>query len=276
MDIKEKLSSSRLFKVFILLLIIGIVVYIVMYFKNKINPNIISAYTYNSSLCITGEEKDCKENYCYKTKVAGSCVPGTIIKYKVNKNEEKYFYVLHDDGTKLTLQQRENTIVKIAWDSYSTDNDQGPSTVLSEVEKATSTWNNVNDISYALGTDTLYGSKYTGCVDLDNTGKLACDRNTYVMQSRKAKSRIITIQETSLLGCNTSDQSCPLWMYNYLYGATERGGTTSSDDTFGYWTLSADPSGSNFAWIISNEGSLRNNIITIENGVRAVVEINKY
>ena len=84
------------------------------------NRAIVKAYTYNedstaANYCINGEEATCQETDCIETKTANSCSMGTVIKYKVNNEEEKYFYVLHDDGANMTLQQRENTVRNIAW-----------------------------------------------------------------------------------------------------------------------------------------------------------------
>ena len=240
--------------------------------------NIVAAYTYNSTSCITGEESGCVQTECYKTKTAGSCPAGTIIKYKVNDTEEKYFHVLHDDGEKITMQQRENTIANTAWYS-SEDNSQGPTTVLPVLENATSGWTNVNDLEYTLGTDTLYKNKYTGCSSYSS-----CSTNTYTLAKRSnKKARMITIQETNALGCTTNTQSCPNWMNNYLYNSTTYGGTVNNKtdangkNIYGYWTMSANSSFSNYAWYVFSDGHPGNGgrTTSTNNGARAVVEISK-
>ena len=60
------------------------------------------------------------------------------------------------------------------------------------LENATSTWTNVNDIEYTLGTDTLYQNSATGCSEYNN-----CSENTYTLaKMSNKKARMITIQET--------------------------------------------------------------------------------
>ncbi len=240
--------------------------------ENCSKSNIVKAYTYNSSSCITGEESGCVETECYKTKTSGSCPAGTIIKYAVNDSEEKYFHVLHDDGDTITMQQRENTIANTAWYSSSNSNSSGPTTVLPVLESATASWSNVNDIEYTLGTDILYSNKYTGCSSYSS-----CSTNTYTLAKRSnKKARMITIQETNALGCTTSSKSCPNWMNNYLYNSTSYGGTVSDNNTYGYWTMSAYSSSSNYAWYVYFSGCVSYYYTTSTySGARAVVEISK-
>lgn len=107
------------------------------------NNNILGAYTFNSTTCQTGEESTCVATTCYK---GSTCTAGTIIKYAVNNNETKYFYVLKDNGTTLTMQQRENTVSSVAWHetALNPDNTAGPDTALTALKTATSTWSNIN------------------------------------------------------------------------------------------------------------------------------------
>ena len=85
------------------------------------NPNIVAVYQYNASSCITGEESKCVNIGPQATYKAG-----TIIKYKVNANTEKYFHVMFDNGTTLTMQQRENTIGATKWHDKANNNKEGP------------------------------------------------------------------------------------------------------------------------------------------------------
>ncbi len=80
--------------------------------KDGRNPNIIKIFTYaqsptNPYFCVTGEESTCEE----KKEAPSSYYSGTIIKYRVNDSEEKYFHVLSETSTTLTLQQREYSMV---------------------------------------------------------------------------------------------------------------------------------------------------------------------
>ena len=243
----------------------------------KENP-IVKAYTYNSTSCITGEEESCETTNCYKNKTAGSCPAGTIIKYKVNDSEEKYFHVLHDDGDTITMQQRENTTSNYVWNSDG--NSEGPLTILPILENETSGWSNVNDITYTAGTDTLYQNAYTGCIASSTGDKLSCTRNTYTLGKRTAKARMITGQETAALGCRyATEKSCPNWMNNYTYNATSYGGTNNNNWTYGYWTMSAHSNYYDYVWMVIFQGGIQGSpIYKLTNGsfgARAVVEINK-
>ena len=191
---------------------------------------------------------------CYKTKTSGSCPAGTTITYKVNSSTTKTFSVLHDDGDKITMQDTTQTVSSTAWYASSNNNAYGPTTALSRLESATSGWSNVNDLNYTLGTDTLYQNKYTGCSDYNS-----CSTNTYTLAKRTAKARMITIQETSALGCTRS--SCPSWL-------------TPASGTY-YWTMSANSSTSISAWYVLNYGRVGPDPTTATYGARAVVEINK-
>lgn len=54
--------------------------------------NFISAYIYNSSTCVTGEEDTCIKTDCYKTKTAGSCPSGTINDTSIDSTTESHNY----------------------------------------------------------------------------------------------------------------------------------------------------------------------------------------
>ena len=242
-----------------------------------IKQNIVAAYTYNSSSCITGEESTCVQTSCYENKTSGSCPAGTIIKYKVNDSTTKYFHVLHDDGETMTLQQRENTVYNTAWYSSSNDNSNGPTTILPALESATSGWTNVNNQTYTMGTTTFKTNAYTGC----NSSE--CIENTYTLGQRTGKARMITMQEALAVGCTESSQSCPNFMNNYLYNSTSYGGTVVDDTTangasynYGYWTVSADSSYSSTAWFVRFYGDVGSHYTTNTHfGARAVVVVNK-
>lgn len=236
----------------------------------KIDSNVIQAYNYNedktaTNYCINGEEETCEATTCLENKDANSCTQGTIVRYAVNDTESHYFYVLHDDGATLTLQQRENTVKNVPWISkedyiaaggteaeYGTDgnNTKGPITAITKLEEATKTWSNVNDMTYQMGTTNFNGTNaFTGCA-ADSNYKVTCSVNTYnsdetalTFPKRTAKARMITIQEANSTSCltykdgskdttimgNSIDAynrgSCPDWMHNYLYQSKTYGGS---------------------------------------------------
>ena len=260
-----------------------------VYDKTFVKKKII-AYTYNetknsSNYCMTGEEKTCKENTCYESKTAGSCVPGTIIKYMVNDWTQKVFYVLHDDGATITMQQRENTLDHVEWYAAEMKITNGPVTALEYLSDATSSWVNVNNQTYSLGITNFKTNAYTGC-----SSPTSCATNTYTMSSITKKARMITVQEANSLGCSESTNSCPIWLSNYLSSSVSYGGTTNdtgSDigstaaygtDNKGYWTMSVHSDYTHVAWNIGSGRGLSYTTGHSNNtyfGIRAVVVISK-
>ncbi len=277
-------------------------------YDKSFNKELITAYEYNeegSNKCINGEEKTCVKTDCYKK--GKTCKQGTVIKYYVKENEYHYFYVLHDNGTTITMQQRENTIRNIAWHTGENNNKNGPDTILPQLEAATSTWVNVNVIAYTPGVTTLYENAYTGCTYTKSETsdyKIRCEENKYtstVLGTRKARARMITALEAASTGClvfkndatdsrvispgiNANNQgSCPDWMHNYLYQSKSFGGSYNDDTVnengiyeYDYWTMSAPLGSTAHAWDVSRDGTLGDlDATTAVRGARAVVEITK-
>ena len=262
-----------------------------LYNKTKLgnDTKFVEAYTYSSTstnYCITGNESTCVATTCYKTKSAGACPAGTIIRYKVKPGEVVTFHVMYDNANTITMQAQRNTIYNTAWitaldysGSTTYKNDKGPLTILPALESATAGWTNVNDQTYTMGTTTFQTNAYTGC-SAYNT----CDANTYTLASRTAKSRMITVQEANLLGCTGSSKSCPKWMNNYLKTSTSYGGT-ENDTSHGpnslynssYWTMSAFSDSSSFAWYVYLSGyvDMYSDVNDTSRGARAVVVVDK-
>ncbi len=278
-----------------------------VYDKSFSKPSIV-AYEYSEKdpKCINGEEKTCVKTDCYKK--GKTCKQGTVIKYYVKENEYHYFYVLRDDGTKITMQQRENTIRNIPWHAGANDNSKGPDTILPQLEAATSTWVNVNVLNYEPGVTTLYENANTGCTYTASTTsdyKIRCEKNTYtssVLGKRKARARMITALEAGSTGClvykdGATDKrviqpsinaynfgSCPDWMHNYLwesknYGGSYNNDTVNENENHGhcYWTMSAYSGDTAYAWNVGRAGIVSSAYNTTNplGGARAVVEINK-
>ncbi len=275
-------------------------------YDKSFNKTQITAYEYSEQdpKCINGEEKTCVKTDCYKKGKA--CSQGTVIKYYVNDSEFHYFYVLRDDGTTITMQQRENTIRNIPWHAGANDNSKGPDTILPQLEAATSTWVNVNVLEYEPGVTNLYENAYTGCTYTASTTsdyKIRCETNTYtnsVLGTRKARARMITVLEASSTGClvwkngatdsrvikpsiNAYNQgSCPDWMHNYLWQSKNFGGSYNNDTVnengeynYDYWTMSANSGNTPYAWYVARDGLVNNNVTYADYGARAVVEITK-
>ncbi len=265
------------------------------------NDNILEAYTYNETLteagtptCVNGEESTCVATKCYEIRAANSCPQGTVIKYQVNANESHYFYVLHDDGQTMTLQQRENTVRNIAWHAGENNNSYGPDTILPALENATTTWTNVNILNYEPGVTQLNGNAGTQCL-VDSEYKITCNNNPYTSSTlgirNNVRARMITAIEASDTGClayneidSSNSGSCPDFMHNYLYSSSQVGGSYEDNTinelndqyNWAYWTMSAVSNSNAFAWNIDYDGVMqKSNSAIISRGARAVIQINK-
>ena len=266
--------------------------------KNR--DNIVEGYTYNqtsgaSNYCITGEESTCVKTTCYKSTTANSCKPGDIIKYKVNDTDVVTFHVMFDNGSTITMQSQKNTISKVAtitkemYQNANTDgtsclygscNDEGPLTAIRALEQITDIWTNVNTINYTMGTTVFKTNQYTGCSSYNS-----CTTNTYTLDSKTVKARMITLQEAASLGCTDSNSSCPIWMYNYLVNSTNYGGTINHSPTGlsasnnAYLTMTVSSDHPNKIWVIPFNGNVMvSGGIEVDPsnvGIRAVIVISK-
>lgn len=232
---------------------------------------IVKAYEYDSaqyggSYCITGDEETCVETTCYKNKTAGSCTAGTIVEYMVNDEEKVKFQIIFDNGNTLTMLAQKVIGTAVPWISkedyaaantdgtsctLSACNDEGPITILTELENATVGWDNVNRLTYTPGVTVFKTNAYTGC------SATSCTANTYTLEQRSANARLLTVQEAIALGCKSSSKSCPKWMYGSEY-----------------WLMNSSNSAT-YAGYISSYGELKFPSVTYEHYARPVVEVNK-
>ncbi len=244
------------------------------------NKNIEEVYTYNQekgarNYCVTGEEETCESTNCYRKEKEGSCPAGTIVKYKVNDTEIVNFHVMFDNGDTIRMQSQKNITNGYGWFTGN-DHRYGPLYVLPALENATADWSNVNDLTYEAGKTTLYDNPYTGCSTFDT-----CEENAYILGSRTAKARMITVQEATILGCTQTEMTCPIWLYNYMSNSIGYGGTENENLGSGsnsqYSTMNAQQPGQNLAtsWFIDYRGNLATGPAGDGYGGRAVVEIIK-
>jgi len=239
----------------------------------KENKNISNIWKYNqttgsSTFCVTGEESTCLP---INPEVFE---PGTIIKYKVNDSLEKYFYVVSDNGNTLTLQQRENTVSATMWYTAK-DNTKGPITILPALESATTSWINVLNQTYTLGTTVFKDNPYMGCSYASVTKTFNCTTNPYSIGTKTAKARLLTVQEASSLGCTIDRTSCLVWIYNYLALSASFQGTVNQTLDLAYWLANVYAADTIYSWTIDYTGNIGSSNPNKAQGARAVVLIDK-
>ena len=257
---------------------------------SKSNKNIVSAYTYSESgnnKCITGDESTCQKTECYKNKEKNSCKTGDIITYKVNDDTTVRFHVMFDEGDYITMQSQRATIYEVKWSTESegpygwgSAGTWGPIEALPKLEEATKNWTNVENQTYEMGTTVFKINNYTSCTSaFGYDTEIECTKNTYTMDIRTAKARMITLQEAKELGCKNINKlyvECPIWMHNYLNGSTSGKGTENDEKSSGsYWTMNNFTNGQPYLIDVINILEILYRSLSEKSDARAVIQISK-
>ena len=236
----------------------------------KANGTLVEGYTYGTQQ-IT-EETGSLSYVCDPVNVAteGTYTMGDEYTCEVKEGTSYTFYVLSTTETSVNLIMDSNvrsdgTPVKdttnlglVAWYADDMDNSYGPTTAMTYLQTATSSWTNVNAQTISTFTD-----------DAGETHEMA--------QTFTANARLPYLSEVEGTGCEQySDGTCPLWMTNYLHANTtyypER---TAVSGVYGYWMLSSRASYSNTAWsVLFNGYAIFDDVSTgVYYGVRPVINL---
>ena len=178
---------------------------------------------------------------------------GIIVNVKVNNEHTEDFYVLADDGNKVTLILNRNLGDNVAWYADAEDNSYGPITALIYLQSQTSTWTNLPEMTL----NTFEYDNGSEDVTLGNN-------NSFTMYARLPKhSEIHAIS-------NSGDITNIPWLYINLKN-------TGDDSTRGYWTSTAESSDSYFARNVSHIGYVDCSTVigASSNGLRPVIELSK-
>lgn len=233
--------------------------------NTKIEADKIKAYEFNYPSCITGEEATCVETSCYKTgknctmiSTSSGAPRGTIIKYKVNNKKTKTFYVLNDDGKKITMVTRNLIGITSKWSTNGSAESSDmtgvvPDAILTALNKVTSDWTNVNMQTYTLGVTNFNNrNAFTQCESVDS-----CTSNSYTY-SASGRARLITVQEINTI-------KTPNLYFNFsLYPQNPCIATSNTNGSL--------------VWGLNRSGSLSkypSASPTVPSGLLAVVEITK-
>ena len=193
------------------------------------------------------------------------CETGTPVVIQVNEITTQNFYVIADDGTNVTLIMDSNLGDDVMWisgDDYTTaggsetdygnygNNNKGPITAVATLKERTNGWTNIPEKEYTYSDDGG-GNKYTAFTET-------------------MRARMLTYTEaTTTLGCTTSRESCPSWLYINLL-------VTGDSSTYGYWTSAAYAGGTSGAHYIHSNGEVNNyGTSNSDSGLRPVIELSK-
>lgn len=125
------------------------------------------------------------------------------------------------------------------------DNSMGPVTAMKYLHNATDDWSSIPNIAIDYTDEGNTGSYGYGKIKTSGTTTTITDKSgktTATFNSLKA--RLPKISELEAAGCSDENQSCPIWLVNYIYNIDniEKYSKLGAKATtiYGYWTLSTD------------------------------------
>lgn len=215
------------------------------------------------------------------------CVQGeTLFTIQVNDNKTYDFYVLNDDGTKVSLIMNQNLGTKVAWINkadYNDDanfgengnNSKGPITAFTYLNSQTLAWTNIpgikeyNYINNENGTTTKYGYRNLQITN-GETILVSQDGKTITTIDNPGRARMLTYEEMASRK-EANGGKTPTYLYTNLSSSN------TSDKPIGYWMQSGHATVSYYGRRMGYDGKLSGNAtqnISIS-GVRPVIELYK-
>lgn len=203
------------------------------------------------------------------------CTSGTLMNISVNDTQDLDFYVLSDDGSKITLIAASNIgnneYTTVAWYTASSgNNNYGPVTALTVLNNLTNDWTNIGAISNYYYDNS--GQGYKNIIVTDGQTEITDSSDNTTEISGVTRARLLTYEEAYELGCRTTANAtnCPAWLYGNLNAEY------NSLTPYGYW-LSTSYSNTTRVYNIRNTGILANNAPndTTGRGIRPVITIGR-
>ena len=225
-----------------------------------------------------------------------TCSVGSNIEVRVNNNTTYNFYILDDDGTKLTLILDRNLGETTSWNNYNSDEEtmseaysKGPINALTELNLRTIGWDFITPIenySYTNSDNAKNSGTYKGITIQNGVTTVTGSDDTNNIINGTARARMLTLEEAKAYGCNKStDYSCSGENneYKFIYEnlKAEYGTTTP----YGYWLLTTNSTNSSPYNVYAMHYTGRLNAVTSFDantngrggrGVRPVIIIDKY
>ena len=194
-----------------------------------------------------------------------TCAAGEKVAIKVNDTDVYNFYVISDDGSKLTLIMDRDLGNNVAWYVDARDNRYGPVTALNYLNSQTANWDNIVPIKIYTYDNNLNGTTKTygyQKLEIENgLGRLTSEDGTTIIEVEGiSRARLLTYVEAKAIE-DANNGTMP----TYLYGEAN------------YWTSTANSSVPVHAWYMGVDGNLySSNVNTVSgHGVRPVIELSK-
>jgi type IV pilus assembly protein PilA len=222
----------------------------------------------------------------YFNPVTGAkCTAGQAVSTPGTKTGCMKWYAFNDDGSssdKIDLILDHNTTALVAWNS-SASNTSGPNQVMTQLASDTSTWAGVptrsDSYSVSNGTSnyTINYSTYKARLIKASEVATITGNTSFVEATTPHTSWFYLDSNNQTQTATTAGASNYKWLFDYTNGCTSYGCNIADSSTSGYWTSTAVPSSTSFAWFVCRNGYLygTNVDMDIYFGVRPVITILK-
>ncbi len=213
---------------------------------------------------------------------------GVSIDIMVNSQDKYKFYVISDDGSKLTLQMYRNIILdgtdnKIPWYNESNNSTKGPIDALEYLSNYTKNWTNIELLNYTYENPNYVQNDGFGYKSLNIKNGIASTISNDGVTKNEVnglfRTRIITFEEIHNLGCSVGNvkQTCPAWMVDFLYDTQNvyAGNNNNSNYAQGYWSLTTRKNSNTVNLVYGYGGSYYTYVHNGRLGVRPVITIDK-
>lgn len=205
MEEQNKKNNGLIIGIIIALIIIGVVVVILMNSPKKSTTNNNDDVNANTSTNTSNKYSTCAKvgNQCTDKEIT----EGQLVSVSVNKKTSYDFYVIKDDGTKLTLLKAGSLGDAIEWTSKDDSvnifkgetgrNYFGPYTALKYLNELTKDWDKIDVIKdYSFQDPKTDGdNKYTGLDIKNGTISLTTKDSEVVSVPGEARARLLTLEE---------------------------------------------------------------------------------
>jgi len=229
-----------------------------------------------------------------ETSTVAEGLEGAKYNCKVDPNKDEYtFYLLdnNEDGTSdLIMNANINASGEavipgvtedtgmVAWYADKINNIHGPVTAMTYLHNATKSWTNVEPLNYTYNDRTVQGITYTtiGYQSFVSTNGIATitkgdETGTQVTigsESEPLRARMpIKSSDANVTEVTSKTNS------SYLYDNLDT--VNNEYAPSGYWTLSSDAEGSDYAWNVHYRGYVNSNDVftAVSHGVRPVITV---
>jgi len=222
--------------------------------------------------------------------ISGICPNGTEFALQVNDKEIYNFYVINDDGNKVTLIMDRNIGNTVAWLSENDYNNienyarliatsttnYGPITALNYLNNQTLNWTNIEAINNYTYNNNPNGTTNTNGYQkleiVNGVGTLTSQDGLFISKVNKiSRARLLEYEEVNKI-YTENNSVMPTYLYENLYT------DTNTSLPYAYWFLTSDRVISSYSYVIDYIGTFENSYgvnLDTDVGVRPVITVSR-